>query len=301
MLYDRPYMRGPSLGNEWWRSATWVLLVANLVVFVLQSINQVYIRWPVRDYLELSREGLAHGYLWQLLTFQFLHAGPTHFVINELMLFIFGKTVEETIGRSRFLEVYFASGFVGGLLQILMGLLMGQVFPAIFGASDTSVVGASASIFGLIAVFSLLQPDRLIYLWFVVPIPAKFFVLIAAAISIFYILVPLEPQVAHVAHLGGIVAGILYLQWFIRPERRLFDWRRYRSFVREPELVVSGVKRQRFNQNTQLDIPKDLPPEEFISREVDPILDKISAHGIHSLTARERAILEAARKKMARR
>jgi membrane associated rhomboid family serine protease len=294
-------MRGPSLGHEWWRSATWVLMAVNLVVFVLQSVNQVYVQWPVPDYLALSRAGLAKGYLWQLVTFQFLHVGPTHFIINELMLFIFGKTVEETIGRSRFLEVYFASGVVGGLVQILLGLLMGQVFPALFGSSDASVMGASAGIFGLIAVFSLLQPDRLIYLWFIVPIPAKFFVLMAAAITIFYILVPLEPQVAHAAHLGGIVTGILYLQWFIRPERRLFDWRPYRSLVRAPELVASGAKRQRFNQNSQLDIPKDLPPEEFISREVDPILDKISAQGIHSLTARERAILEAARKKMARR
>jgi hypothetical protein len=145
-----------------------------------------------------------------------------------------------------------------------------------------------------------MNPHQMIFLWMVIPVPAKFFVIITAVVSVFYILVPLEPQIAHAAHLGGILAGTLYLRWFIRPERRLFGWRRFPPPEREPELVNFGAGRRRAGQSTQVDLVKEVPSGDFISREVDPILDKISAQGIHSLTSRERAILEAARKKMER-
>ena len=97
------------------------------------------------------------------------------------------------------------------------------------------------------------------------------------------------------------MAAMAYVRWILRAERRLFNWRPYRQVVRARELVHSGAVKRASWSRRPTPIPDDLPPAEFISREVDPILDKISAHGIQSLTERERRILEAARAKMSKR
>src|SRR5438552_17469448 len=103
MLADRPYMRNTPSSSRWPSSATIVLLVVNLVVFLLQNVNRVYIQSPIEEYLALSSAGLAHGYVWQLFTFQLLHGSSWHFFINSAMLFMFGRPVEVMLGRGRFL------------------------------------------------------------------------------------------------------------------------------------------------------------------------------------------------------
>src|SRR5262249_29145968 len=106
-------------------------------------------------------------------------------------------------------------------------------------------------------------------------------------------------QVAHAAHLGGIIAGYVYLRWTTQGDG-LFAQRHPRASLRPRELMKVPLGKGSPWQRAKREAA-DLPPEEFISREVDPILDKISAHGIQSLTARERQILEAARAKMEKR
>ena len=139
MLADRPYMRNTPSFSRWSSSATLVVLVVNLAVFILQNVNHVYVQSPIERYLALSSAGLAHGYVWQLLTFQFLHWSFWHFFINSAMLFMFGRPVEMALGRGRFFEIYFFSGAMGGLLQGLLGL----VFPMPFGLPT---MGASAGV-----------------------------------------------------------------------------------------------------------------------------------------------------------
>lgn len=294
MLYDRPYMRENDGAAAWWQSATMCLILANTAIYLFQHINGVYLHWSLFQYLVLSTDGIKDGYLWQLLTFQFLHSGGLHLVFNMLALYWFGRPVEEAIGTGRFLEAYFASGIVGGLLQTALGL----AFPAYFGQS---VVGASAGVFGLVTLFSLIDPDRVILLWFVVPVRSLYFVYGAALISLFFVIVPSNSGVAHAAHLGGILAAAGYLKWFVQADRRMFNWKRFAAIKEEPELVEAVSPKRKFWRRAETNSMDDMPAEEFISREVDPILDKISSQGIHSLTAGERKILEAARKKMARR
>jgi membrane associated rhomboid family serine protease len=286
-------MRDNEGAASWWHSATIWLIVVNTAVFLFQHINVVFLHWDLDRYLALSTEGMRHGYLWQLVTFQFLHAGGWHLVFNLLTLYWFGRPVEEALGSGRFLEAYFASGITGGLLQTALGF----AFPVYFGQW---VVGASAGVFGLITLFALMEPDRMILLWFVLPIRAVYFVYGALFFTLFFILVPSSSGVAHAAHLGGILAAMGYLKWFVRADRRLFRWKRFGAPREEPELVGAATTSKRpFWRRSANNAMDDMPAEEFISREVDPILDKISSHGIHSLTARERKILEAARKKMA--
>ena len=119
-------------------------------------------------------------------------------------------------------------------------------------------------------------------------------VIFSAIIAIFGIAFP-GGNIAHGAHLGGLLAGLAYVRWFLRSEWRLPNV----NIFRKPKVFVHT---RQANQWPIQPINKtDLPSEEFISKEVDPILDKISAHGIQSLTDRERKILEAARAKMAKR
>jgi len=107
--------------------------------------------------------------------------------------------------------------------------------------------------------------------------------------------------VAHAAHLGGILGGLAYLKWRHGLGVPLFSWPRFRRALPRRELVTARSARSSFWRKESSKLADDLPPAEFISREVDPILDKISAHGIQSLTERERKILEAARAKMSKR
>ncbi len=294
MLYDRPYMREPAARHWPVLSATGILLAVNLVVFVFQNINAVYLRWPVEAQLALSRQGLESGKIWQLFTFQFLHLGSWHFIGNAIGLFFLGRALEATLGKARLFEVYFGSSFLGGVLQAVLAL----VAPRYFGLPT---MGASAGVCGLLACFALLERDRTFLFMFLLPIRAWHLLLFTLAVSVFFVLVPSEPGVAHAAHLGGLLGGMAYVHWIVRTERRLFDWRPAPHPVERCGELVRAQRREARLRGHPEPGEEELPPGEFISREVDPILDKISAHGLQSLTERERRILEKARARMLKR
>jgi membrane associated rhomboid family serine protease len=296
MLEDRVYMRRPSFRPR--LSATVLLIIANVVAFFVQSLLYASSsRFRIDDYLPLSLDGLKHGYLWQLLTFQFMHGGVFHLLFNCIAIFVFGRDVEEALGRKPFLTLYFSSGVIGGLVQILAGLLL-------HGPFAERVVGASAGAFGLAAAFALLFPDRILLLFFIIPIRAKYLLLLSVGVAFYGIVFPSQningPQIADAAHLGGIFTGIIFVRYLLQWN---WHWPRFRSRAKRPlpRLVRVPSEKSALWGRHKTSAAEDLPPEEFLSKEVDPILDKISAQGIQSLTERERRILEAARQKMAKR
>jgi hypothetical protein len=166
------------------------------------------------------------------------------------------------------------------------------------------VVGASAGAFGLIAAFATMFPEQVLtlLLFFVIPVSmrARTLVWISLGIAVFGIIVPIG-NVAEGAHLGGLLAGIAYVKYVVHGHVQ-FRWPSF-GFPRRRERDFPSPSRARrsFWQQHKVPDATNLESAEFISREVDPILDKISAHGIHSLTERERRILEAARARMAKR
>jgi len=297
MLDNRDYMRADGGGGPFWgRLPAYLWLMISLVaVFAFQEINLAYFNSQFWRYLVLSEEGLKHGYVWQLLTFQFLHEGLLHLLGNLVGLWFFGRSVEMTLGKSGFLKLYFLSGIAGGLLEwILMGL-----FPLHFGGS---VVGASAGIFGVIAASAMMDPEAVILLNFFIPIPAKYFLYIAAGISLFYTLVP-TGGIAHPAHLGGILFGVAYIKWDMNSWGGNMNWKFFRRKPPRPKRGSAPVPAGILAKIKRGSVSQSETPEakEFISSEVDPILDKISAHGIQSLTDRERKILQSARAKISKR
>ncbi len=275
-------------------SATVWLMIAITVAFAFQQINAVYSRVDLAPWLALSIEGLKKKYLWQLVTFQFLHAGFLHLLFNLVALWAFGRTVEDRLGKAHFLKLYFFSGVLGGLLYALFA----WQFEKFFGTLP--VVGASAGIFALLAAFGRLAPENEILLCFVVPVKGKYFLMIAAGVTLFFTIVPSDPGVAHAAHLGGLLGGLAYVAWGIRPHGSEVGWHPLTSRLRRRQLVKAVALKPLPWRGSHDTDTGDLPSGDFISRDVDPILDKISVHGIHSLTERERKTLEAARARMAK-
>ena len=303
MLEDRDYMRQPEYPGGWrsrfpprW-SWTVVLLLAYVVMFLADLASQKYFPHSrifhgealvtpnglelLAGYLPLSKEGLEHGYVWQLVTYQFLHAGFWHLLLNCWAIYTFGRELETLLGGKKFLALMFASGIVGGVFQILVALVWSQYFGG-------AVVGASACAFGLVAAFALIFPERelTLLIFFVIPVHlrAQTLLIISAVLAVMGIVFPLD-NVANAAHLGGMAMG-----WFFVRKILQGDWSRLSGALRPAEKKLS---RRPLPESAE-----EKSAGDFVASEVDPILDKISTHGIQSLTARERAVLEAARKKI---
>ena len=287
MLENRDYMREQRETFSFRWTLTTILIAINVAAFLIQStVLRAYPQFEAR-FLNLSAYGILHGYVWQLVTFQFLHGGLGHIFFNCLTLFIFGRAVEGLLGAKKYLALYLASGIFGGVLHVLAAIIWPEYF-------NHPVVGASAGIFGVIAAFAMLFPEQPLLFMFVIQMRAHTLLwieLVIAAVGIAFpkssLMLSLFGNAAHTAHFGGILTGLAFIRFY--ESGWTFGSRRSKAPV---------FKAPTWARFTREDSPNP-PSGEFISSEVDPILDKISAHGIQSLTERERKILEAARNKMA--
>jgi membrane associated rhomboid family serine protease len=293
MLEDRDYMRQPDFGPR--ANFTVGLLVACGIAFVLQCIFSGSLTPPADSRFALSLEGLKAGHVWQLITFQFMHASILHIVCNAWVIYMFGRELEFMLGSAKFLTLYLVSGVVGGLFQELAAL----AWPDYFGGP---VVGASAGAFGLVAAYAILFPERelTLLLFFVLPIrlTARRLLLFSALLAIGGLC--FRSTIANAAHLGGMVAGIL-ITFIIQGRWRIPRLRLPARRATPPEFVVKRAGGKSLWHSSSIPPAEDLSADEYLQKEVDPILDKISASGIQSLTAREREILEKARSKMNKR
>jgi membrane associated rhomboid family serine protease len=266
--------------------------VANAIVFVAECIALGYPpHFSQRNDFALSVEGLERGFVWQLLTYQFMHAGLLHILLNSWVIYVFGRVIEETLGWKKLLTLFLMGGVIGGIFQALAALL----WPAYFGGP---VVGASAGAFGLVAAFAMLFPERELTL-FIMPVrlSAKALLIFSAVLALAGIVFPAD-NIANAAHLGGMLTGVVYVRQFIQGRWWQRKFPRCRTAPREfanVRAAKSGAWRSSAGEPDEED-----STDHFVKSEVDPILDKISAHGIQSLTERERKILEKARARMSK-
>jgi membrane associated rhomboid family serine protease len=183
------------------------LLIVNTALFVLYffAARTSYGSWfyPFGLSPRWVIEGLA---VWQFVTYLFLHSpgGFDHILLNMLSLWMFGKDLENTWGTRRFLQYYFFCGIGAGVLAVILNLL--------FGNRDSWTIGASGAIYGLLLAFGVLFPDAKILFNFLFPIKAKYFVMIVGAISFMMTFRQTGDSVSHVAHLGGMLFGFLYIK-----------------------------------------------------------------------------------------
>ena len=181
-----------------------ILIAINVIGFVLSlAVPRLTIYFGLIPALVLQR-----GWIWQPVTYMFQHGGLFHLLFNMLALWMFGVELERLWGTRFFTRYYLVTGVGAAVTTLLVSLL-----PYEFAADmyQTVTVGASGAIYGLLLAYALTYPNRPIYMYFVFPIPAKYFVLLIGAISFFSSLTETRGGVAHAAHLGGILVGYLYL------------------------------------------------------------------------------------------
>jgi len=143
--------------------------------------------------------------VYQLFTYMFIHSiGFGHVLFNMLALWMFGSNLEQTWGTRRFLQYYFLCGIGAGICVVIGNLLYGTV--------DTWTIGASGAVYGILLAFGVLFPDAIVLFSFLFPIKAKYFVMIIGAITFMSTIGSSGGGVSHVAHLGGMVFGYLYLR-----------------------------------------------------------------------------------------
>jgi membrane associated rhomboid family serine protease len=287
------------------------LLILNGVIFILQkfvlgaiSIGGIPGWYVINRWLALNPIsgvdpiGMEYNFqVWQLITYQFLHGDFFHILFNMFILWMFGIEIENLWGSKKFLWFYLLCGVVAGLFHILVTPLISDL--------NAFTVGASGSITGVMVAFAMMFPNRLIFLYFLIPIKAKYF--IGFLILLDLLLVNNPDNIARLAHLGGALTGFLFvlLDPTIPSEiKNLFGrggghQRAKKPFnpfggmgekfkKKEPEPTIEDVK--------YYEIKED---ENSVNQEeIDAILDKISQSGYQNLSEREKKILFEASKKM---
>ena len=266
----------------------WVrrLLVANLLVFLIQKTLLVDPRF-LQAFGFVPLHALERP--WTFLTYMFLHAGVLHLAFNMLMLFVFGPSVEARMGGRTFLLYYLLSGIGGAAFSFLLM----QWVPVLL------IIGASGAILAVAVAFAWYWPEHPVFVFpLPEPIPAKWLVTFLVGLDLVLAWAGASDGIAHLAHLGGVATGLLYLKGQ--------DWRLTRSERHgrggggsEPSVLVAptphgsggGGGRSRGGGGTA---PRHKPRTEGDARanaEIDRVLDKISATGVESLTPAERKFL----------
>jgi membrane associated rhomboid family serine protease len=233
---------------------------------------------------------LGRGFApWQLVTYLFMHGGVMHLLFNMFALWMFGMELENDWGSKKFLLYYLMCGIGAGISNLFLAPL--------FGASGPTV-GASGAIYGVLLAFGMMYPDRPIFVYFLLPIRARYFVMIYIALELYSGVTGSPDGVAHFAHLGGAVVGLIYMLIDREqlPGKRLFEETK-RRFV-QPEHVgqYSSGEREDVSDAKYYDLHGD--DDRVSQQRVDEILDKISQNGYQSLSEEEKRILFDASKKL---
>jgi membrane associated rhomboid family serine protease len=291
-LYNRDYLREDSYSGDQggWMSSAPVcraLVIITGVVFVLQvlfvqstviEVGAFQARAQqsiVDEWFRLEPAAVFQGQLWRVLTYCFLHARQDllHILFNMLALWMFGSTLERMLGGREFLWFYLSAGMFAGLGFLVWGLILRQMNP---------VVGASGAVLAVMMLYAAHFPTQVIHLFGLIPIEMRWLVALYAAFDMLPVLAALggaqtRSNVAHTAHLMGLLFGWLYYRQGWRLERfssGITDW----------------WTRQRAARR-QIRVYREQESVEQLDAEVDRILQKIHEHGSESLSERERRLL----------
>lgn len=291
------------------------VITKNLLIINVLMFAAVYVFGRVgidlKDMLGLHFFLASDFRFYQLFTYMFMHAGFEHIFFNMFALWMFGCVVENVWGPKRFLFYYIACGMGAGVIQELTQLgsfylMMSSQVPS-FGLADIieagrvnsmllnawTTVGASGSIYGILLAFGMIFPEERIFIFpLPVPIKAKWFVMFYAAIELFFALGTTGDNVAHFAHLGGMLFGYIMIRyWRDNGGGGNFGRNRGKQFF--DKMRNSWEKHSNRRSNDRYDARRETD-HEFNARkreeqkETDRILDKIRRSGYDSLTKEEK-------------
>jgi len=268
------------------------LLIINFVFF-LATIAFDYV-WHIdlAKYLGLHYIGASDFRPYQFVTYMFMHGNFAHIFFNMFALWMFGNSIENAWGPKRFLIFYMVCGIGAGLTQELVQYiqlhdivenyqyvrLSGQNIPVDDYLNMLTTVGASGAVYGILLAFGMMWPDSRIYIYFAIPIKAKYFVIIYGLLELFMGFNSVD-NVAHFAHVGGMLWGFLLILYW-----------RHKDNGWTPRFKIRRNKNNSYNDRpkSDWDYNKDRADDE---RRTDQILDKIGKGGYSSLTEEEKEFL----------
>lgn len=282
------------------------LLIINVLMFLATFTFQRF-NIDLSNILGLHFFKASDFRIYQFVTYMFMHANFGHLFFNMFALWMFGNTLENIWGSKRFLLFYMVCGIGAGLCQELVQYIQyatslsqygtvnlgGQIVTMDAYLNMMNTVGASGAIYGLLLAFGMMFPDSRIYLYFLLPIKAKWFVIAYAVIELITGLTGFD-NVAHFAHLGGMLFGLLLiLYWRKNPAGPNKNFRKLK------DIFQSWKQRSRTKYTPYTEVKDEVPrsDEEYNyrraqkERDVDAILDKVAKNGYDSLTDEEKEFL----------
>ena len=282
------------------------LLIINVLMF-LATFTFERFHIDLTDILGLHFFKASDFRIYQLITYMFMHANFGHLFFNMFALWMFGNTLENIWGSKRFLLFYMVCGIGAGLCQELVQYIQyantlanydtvntgRQIIPMAEYLNMMTTVGASGAIYGLLLAFGMMFPDSRIYLYFLFPIKAKWFVIGYAAIELLMGIGGAD-NVAHFAHLGGMLFGLLLiLYWRKNPAGPNKNFRKLK------DIFQSWKKKSRMKYTRYEEVYDEVPRNDGDynyqkaqkERDIDAILDKVAKDGYSSLTPEEKEFL----------
>ncbi|MCB1144198.1 MAG: rhomboid family intramembrane serine protease [Leptospiraceae bacterium] len=245
------------------------LVILNSAIFLLFIILDSMNLSGIKLFFMLDSNKVNQFYIHQLITYSFLHAGFFHLLFNMLTLWMFGSELEALWGRRNFLAFYLFSSLGGGVLTWLVNFFYPQGL----------VLGASGGVIGVMVAYALIWPNREVLFMLFFPIKIKYVILI--------ILFPMmlfseKDNIAHIAHLGGALFGLIYF----------YLHRKYRFDFDSLFNLDDFIRRRKFKMYQE-----EMNNRLNVKDRVDELLDKISKKGYNSLSRQEKKFLNDASSK----
>ena len=274
------------------------LLIINVIFYLATWAGEVVWHIDLSDYLGLHYIGASDFRPYQFVTYMFMHGNFAHLFFNMFALWMFGNNIENVWGPKRFLIFYFVCGIGAGLTQELVQyiqfsdihnyqnvLYYGKEIPVNDYLNMLTTVGASGAVYGILLAFGMMWPNSRIYIYFAIPIKAKWFVIIYGLLELFSGFSSVD-NVAHFAHVGGMLFGFLLIMYW---RYQMGDWRpKFKMKFKKDDDQDNGRPMSDWDYNQQ---------RADDDKRTDEILDKISKGGYDSLTKEEKEFLFKQRKK----
>ena len=281
------------------------LLIINILMYLASFVLLRY-GISLNELLGLHFFMASDFRLHQFVTYLFMHGSFEHLFFNMFALWMFGRIVEQVMGQRRFLTFYMVCGIGAGLVQELAQYVHYlTILPEVsyvpaeqlaIALNNWNTVGASGAVYGILLAFGMTFPEERM---FIIPIPfpikAKYFVVGYAVVELLSAMLRSDDQVAHMAHLGGMLFGLLLLLHWRHPgglQKRMRDW--------WARLGATGQKKTKFHYQRNTKFSDEMGYNErrkARQAEVDRILEKVKQHGYGSLTEEEkRKLFEASEK-----
>ena len=241
-----------------------ILIIINVGLFLLRFVAKSQI--DLAGIFGLS-PNTVWPMIWQPITYMFIHGDLFHVLINMFVLWMFGSEMESIWGRTQFLRYYFLTGVGSGLVWLLFNA----------GQSYSVLIGASGAIYGILIAYGMMFPNRTVYLYFMIPIKVKWFVVFLGAVA-FLSSFNNNTNISHLTHLSGMVIGFVYLRYY-------WHWKDFRFSVhKQIEEFRSSISSKKDKKKIEM------------QNEVDQLLDKINETGYDNLTEEEKDLLYRASK-----